>query len=272
MSINFSFSKTLANAVFAFTGLLGASSVAHSAVIHEYGLNGSFTDSLGGPSLAATSASGPVGTLTGSEYRFSGNQGLTLSNWVSGAATSGNYTIEMRFRFDKVSGYNRTIAYKGRTTDAGSYVLNGNLNFFPLTSSLASPVTPDNYITMFFARNGSTGTFQNFVRDVTALSFSDTGSNAVFSQPNNEVLFFIDDTVVPNEVSAGAVDYIRFYDTALTEAQVTCIFSSTPGACGQGAVTTPTVPPVTSSVPIPGTLILLGSLLGLIGVGTRSRQ
>jgi hypothetical protein len=154
-------------------------------------------------------------------------------------------------------------------------VLNGNLNFFPLTSSLASPVTPNNYVTVFFARNGSTGTFQNFVRDVTALSFSDTSLDAVFSQPNNEVLFFIDDTVVQNEVSAGAVDYIRFYDTALTAAQVTCIFSSTPGACGQGAATTPTtptVPPVSSSVPIPGTLILFASLLGLLGIGTRAKR
>ena len=50
-----------------------------AGIIHDYELNGSFADSLGGPALVPAG-----GTLNATNYSFAPNQGLSLSSWLTG--------------------------------------------------------------------------------------------------------------------------------------------------------------------------------------------
>ena len=62
---------------------------AQSALTHDYQLNGSLADTLGGPSLVSAG-----GVLSANGYSFGANQGLSLSNALG---DNGNYSIEMQF-------------------------------------------------------------------------------------------------------------------------------------------------------------------------------
>ena len=66
--------------------LLGGVGHAKAALIHDYELNNSYADILGGPSLVPNG-----GTLEASGYTLAANQGLSLSN----AIDPNNYSIQM---------------------------------------------------------------------------------------------------------------------------------------------------------------------------------
>ena len=83
-----------------------------AGIIHDYELNGSYADSLGGPALAPAG-----GTLNATNYSFGANQGLSLSSWLTGSATSGNYSIETTFNFSTLSGFRKIIDFKDLTSD-----------------------------------------------------------------------------------------------------------------------------------------------------------
>src|SRR5688500_1951662 len=69
-----------------------------AALIHQYELNGSLADALGGPALVAH----PNGQLGATEYVFGINQGLRLDKTLGGV-----YSIDMEFRFDRLNNWNR---------------------------------------------------------------------------------------------------------------------------------------------------------------------
>src|SRR4051812_14541803 len=94
----------------AVIGLSGASANAAS-LIHAYNLNGSYADSLGGPSLVDAG-----GTLGADLYSFGTNQGLSLSNGLTSATS---YSIELSFEYDALSGFRKILDFKDRTNDGG---------------------------------------------------------------------------------------------------------------------------------------------------------
>src|SRR5450755_2416140 len=73
-------------------------------LIHDYEFNGNLNDSLGGPALSPDG-----GTINGATYDFNAGQGLTLSSWLGGAATNGNWTIDLSFLFQDITGYRKII-------------------------------------------------------------------------------------------------------------------------------------------------------------------
>ena len=97
-----------------------------SSLIHQYSLNNSFADDLGGPALT-----GLGGTLTAGGYLFSNDQGLSVSNAVPTAV----YTIDIAFAFADVTGYRKVIDFKALGSDAGLYVYESTLQFvvIPIT-------------------------------------------------------------------------------------------------------------------------------------------
>ena len=182
---------------------------ASAVLIHEYTLNGTFADSLGGPAL--TEFVPGSGVLGPADYAFAQNKGLDLQNALP---DPGNYSILMDFSFDTISGYRRILDFKNRTSDGGFYNLNGSLNFYPVVtapSALAAGVPARVVVT----RDSGTGIVATYVNGVQQFTFADTANAGVFNQPNEIMHFFTDDLAFPNEASSGVVGEIAIYDSPL---------------------------------------------------------
>ena len=165
---------------------------------HVYDLNGSYADANGGPSLT-----GDGGTLGATGYTFAPNQGLSVLN----AINSSVYHIDLTFQLTDVSGYRKLIDFNDKANDAGLYILNGNLNFYP-TSTGTTPVAM-NQLTDVVLDRDATGQLTGFVNGVQQFSFADTSNLGVFSAPNNVIHFFEDDNYSgQREASGGFVDRI----------------------------------------------------------------
>ena len=197
-------------------GCLSFAAISQSvgALIHEYALDGTLADSLGGPSLLANG-----GTLNPTDYSFDPNQGLSLSNALPNPA---KYSILVDFSFSSLSGYRRIIDFKDRASDTGLYDLNTAVNFFTVTSGGAVFV-PDAPVLLVITRDATSGMVVTYIDGVPQISFTDNTNLAVFDAGNAIIHFFIDDLAVPNEASAGSVSEIAIFDTALSALDVTTL-------------------------------------------------
>lgn len=182
--------------------------------IRAYELNGSLADTYGGPALTNNGA-----TLTASGLQFAPNDGPSLSNWLTGTATSGHYALEYYFRFDDVTSYRKMVDFSDRTSDSGLYVRSSFTNLYPLPgdSGAADAFQPGTMAHVVVSRDGGTGAFSVVVDGVQQLNVFDTTSIGVFSAAGNIIHFFRDDATTSfGEASAGFVDFIRVYERPLT--------------------------------------------------------
>jgi hypothetical protein len=231
-------------AVFALAAVSPAATVSHI-----YELNGSFADTLGGPAMVSAG-----GTLGASGYTFSYDQGPNLSN-----AITSDYSIELLFRLDEVGGYNRVFDFKNRTTDIGVYVQDGGLKFWPITSNGPTTIAANEIAHVVLTRNGG-GTVTGYLQGIQQFSFVDSGSDAVFSGPNNIIHILRDEGTqgVPGEHSAGFLDRVRIYEGALTGVEVAALQAGGP-------------PPGLSAVPEPSTWTLIAAGMSILGVYRKRR-
>jgi hypothetical protein len=192
---------------YAFLGMAALAAVAfvgqaNAAVLHNYDLNGSLTDSLGGPSLTANG-----GVLGATGYSFGANQGLSLSGL--NLASDGVYEIAIGFSFATLSGYRKIVDFSNLALDSGLYTLNRNLNFYPVATGPGGVFLPNQLVNLIIARTAA-GSVTASVNGVLQFSFLDTSSLAI----SNTLNFFIDDNATGRgEASAGNVDYIRISGT-----------------------------------------------------------
>jgi hypothetical protein len=191
-----------------------------ATIIHDYTLNNTFTDAFGGPSLVDNG-----GTLTSSGYVFAPNQGLSLS--IPNSVNTSNYSIVLDFNIANASGYRKLVDFKNLTSDNGFYVLNGQLNFYPVAIGPINAVTPSTNVQVALTRDGATSNFVSYVNGIQQFSFNDLSSAAVFNGSNNTAWFFRDDFATGGgEATSGFVDRIRFYDSALTSNEVGALQNS----------------------------------------------
>jgi hypothetical protein len=246
------FSRVLMG-VSATVGILAApvvTRVAHAqSPSHIYELNGSYNDTLGGPALSAGTS-----TLATDGVTFPANSLLSLSG---GFASPDTYSIEMYFRLDRLTSFNKIIDVKNRTADSGLYVLNSSLSFYGGSNTNGVVNAGMNHLVL--TRDGATNRVSGYLNgDSTPVISFINATIANLTGPDNIVYFFTDDSSTARESSSGFVDYIRTYDSALTGAQVASAYSQNVGGV---------------TVPEPSTLVLFGSTpLLTIGVVLHRRR
>jgi len=185
---------------------------------HLYELNGSFADALGGPAL------NPLGgSLGASSYSFAANQGLSLDNAVGSSV----YTIDTSFALDQTNGYRRLLDFKNALSDTGLYNLSTALNFYNVATGGNGAFADGQTVRLTVSRDAA-GNFSGYINGVLQISFNDTAGLAQFSGPNQVARFFVDDNAVGGEASAGSVDYIAIYDTALSAAEIANLHPAVP--------------------------------------------
>jgi len=178
-----------------------------AAPLHDYQLNGTYADALGGPSLSPDGGTlGPIG------YTFAPNQGLNVSGITNGSI----YSIDMVFQLTDIGGYRKILDFSDRGPDTGLYVHDGALNFYNVatgSSTIAANQTTD----VRLDRNAA-GIVTGFVNGVQDIQFTDTGSIAVFDTPNQIMRFFEDDNATgQREASGGFVDSITIRSDPVPE-------------------------------------------------------
>lgn len=206
---------------FLSAGLLAVSAFVASAhgsanLIHAYNLDGSYADELGGPSLTPDG-----GSLDANLYTFGANQGLNLSNALPNPA---NYTIEMNFEFDQVSGYRKMIDFKDLASDNGLYTQSTDFDFYNFSFSPTGVIAAGDFEHIVLTRDSSTNLVTGYVNGTQQIQFTDNAGDGVFSTPNNLIRFCEDDAPTNfREAASGSVDFIRIYDGALTGDEVAAL-------------------------------------------------
>ena len=184
---------------------------------HDYQLNGSLADSLGGPSLTLSGAAtlGATGvTIVG------GHSGLTLLNALTAFSSGTAYSVQMGFTPSSVNGYRRLI--NTSNNDNGFYIREGNLVYYEAGSFPGTGVfTANTPLDVVFARDASGVSI--YLNGILDSSFSPGG----FSPPSSEILadmkFFIDDA---GEETGGTIDFIKLYDSKLTGSDVATLYGA----------------------------------------------
>jgi hypothetical protein len=159
---------------------------------------------------------GSRGTLTVRTFpEGSGLQGAT------NLAGNSDFSVEVLFRFESVSGYRKILDFKAAAgsrsaDDAGLYVHNGLLNFYPVTE--AGTIEAGAWHDVVLTRDGSTGAVTAYLDGAQQFQFTDTAGAVI--GPDNQLSYFVVDAHTGGGVSsAGAVARIRTYDGALTPSE-----------------------------------------------------
>ncbi|MBX3421688.1 MAG: hypothetical protein KF752_09040 [Pirellulaceae bacterium] len=216
MATEFRIDRTLRYLLPVIAGLMILPAGASPAgLIHQYQLNNSLADDLGGPNLVSHG-----GTLSPSGYSFGLNQGLSLSN---GLADPGNYSIEIIFRIEQVDGWKKIIDFKNLTSDSGLYNRSSELRLY--SSGLAGPAggfSPNTDLRLILTRDGTSNLVSGYIDGVSQGSVIDSTNIAVASATDNILHFFRDD-FLSSEASAGHVRLIRIYDAPMSADQAAAL-------------------------------------------------
>ena len=186
---------------------------AQATLIADFELNGSLANSAG---TAATLTNN--GTLTGTGIDFGLNQGPV----ISGLGALSAYTIDMTFTLDALNGprgngYVKLIDFSNLQSDAGYYSYQAKLNAYPLANSDQPVFTAGAPVRLTLSRDNS-GLITAYINDIEIYAQADAANqSATLIDGLNPLTFFTDDfATAQGEASAGSVDYIRIFDTAVT--------------------------------------------------------
>jgi hypothetical protein len=212
--------------IVAAVAVLPGSAFAAGSLVAEYRFNDNLDSSVAGaPSLSnagagngfASESVGPCGERV---LTFPKGNGLKLA--TSGLIPQDRYTVALRFRFAEIDDYKRILSFEGSNdTDNGFYTLDGRLGLYNagfVASEATASVSAGAYAHVALTRS-ATDQVVGYSNGVERFTYLDASDVSLLDNP--PLGFFLDDTVVPGEVSAGAVASIRLYDDALTPAEVT---------------------------------------------------
>ncbi len=191
-----------------------------AVLVHEFALRGTLSDSVANTPLTSFG-----GQITALGYVFAANQGLALSN---PSLSPVNYSLEFSFKLDTVSGNRKLVDFANLASNFGVYDTSGVISFPPNASSGSQLITAGTNVHVVITRNSTTGVVSGYVNGQLSFSFADTTSAATPSGGSG-FRFFVDDLVTnQTEASGGTVNYMRFYNGALTQGEVTSLFAAGP--------------------------------------------
>jgi hypothetical protein len=238
-----------AAAALSVAGAAQALTVAHS---YEFETDGS--DALGGPSMvvAASSSYVPGG------IRYAADEGPN----VSGAFASDTvHSVEFYGSIDVMGRFVRLLDYENGTSDYGPYMTFGQLNYYGTSQYYGGPVFSAN-TPLHFVFTSSDTAFGIYIQGQLIAS-GGPQPRLNFTTPNR-ILRFFDDDGGPGETSSGFLDFVRLYDEALTQADVTRLYNGGDPLRLDDLVQT--------GVPEPGTWALMILGFGAAGAMLRRRR
>jgi Concanavalin A-like lectin/glucanases superfamily len=203
----------------------------------DYLFQSSLESSLGtAPDLLEVEGGSSVFTADGKTgvtvLRFAGGRGLALAPTTQ-VIPSSEYTIELLFRLDLLTGYRKIIDFKDGTADDGLYML-GCLTFYPKEQQAFTAIGTDSYVQVVLTRD-STDQVVGYVNGVRQFAFADRDGLAAVNGKKT-LRFFVDDLTTTGEHSSGTVSQIRLFDGALTANEVAAL------ACTEIAIADPAFP------------------------------
>ncbi|MHC4178034.1 MAG: hypothetical protein ACYSWU_11040 [Planctomycetota bacterium] len=230
--------------------------VSAAVLVHDYQLDGSLTDALGGPSL--TSLGGSVGP---DRYTFGKNQGLRL---VDGLVDTGNYGIEFVAEYDTLEAlpslatWKKMLDFQDLASDRGLYAHGDSLagvdrlRVYRASDDGPSSMSPNEDFHVILTRDSATGMTTGYVDGVEQWTFLDADPSAPDCVSQSNILhFFVDDNwTASRENTSGSVDFIRIYDGSLSAAEAAALADD--GSLGH--------------TPEPGAFVIW-SLMGVFFVG-----
>jgi hypothetical protein len=261
-------------------------------LLHDYQLNGSYEDALGGNDIVALGGSlgGPCTSAPSdcAGYMFGPNQGLRLENaFGPGNASKGDYTLAFDMYFNTIGGFYKLVDFTGvcdpsrpeetatAPCDAGLYATGFGIPWlqvgfwkvavfdFPTGPTKLTEGTTSR---MVLTRDDDTDMFRMFVNGIQQFSFVDTYEEAVFNAPNAAANLFVDDFFsIQLEAGGGFVDSVKVWAGAMSPSAVAALGS--PSNDNDDELSQLLRTTQVSEVPEPGTLLLLGG--GLL-LGARS--
>lgn len=192
-----------------------------AVLVHEYALRGSLNDSVGNTPLTSLG-----GQITALGYVFAANQGLTFSTPTLNPV---NYSLEFSFKLDTVAGDRKLVDFQSLTSDLGVYDRNGALSFFASAAGGGPAIAPQTDVHLVLTRNSSTNLVSGYINGQLSFSFTDSGSAATANGSLGSFRFFVDDLVtLQTEASGGRVNFMRFYNGALTGGEVSSLYAAGP--------------------------------------------
>ena len=202
-----------------------------ATVTADYRFENSLADSVGAAaelSAIGADATGFIDEAVLGQTRpvltFDRGSGLALT--PASVVIGSEYTIELVFRFDGLDGWAKIVDFNDAREDCGLYSLDGRMDFWPITTGLGAALEADSYAHVVITRD-ATDNVVAYVNGARQLSFHDTGDIAVIDT-NDTLRLFSDDTVTPDEDSAGAVSRVRLYDGPLTASEVASLAAELP--------------------------------------------
>lgn len=183
----------------------------HASLIHDFGLEGTLADNLGGDPLTAHG-----GTITPVGYAFQPDQGLSLNLALS---DPGVYTISISFRFESLFGFRRILEFADLESDRGLYAHDSRLAFYDDDEG-DDEVFEENVLTRVVITRDASRRVEAYFNGISQFAFTDEDDAAVFSGPDQVAWFFRDDNAISGESSAGLVNQIQVFDRTLTPEEV----------------------------------------------------
>jgi hypothetical protein len=202
-----------------------------SQTLHEYFFNNNLTGTNGGPTLTQTLSCGAAAGAFGSQtittsagtcsvanvFCFNAGGGVRYDN---PSYITNQYSINLFFKFNTLSGYTRIIDFSNSTSDNGVYLLNNCLNFYPSGNVGSCVFVANTYYLMTFVRNGSTGVISVYVNGTLFTTYNDATNAYRPATSTTPIIFFKDDNVVTCEAKAGCVKYASITSATMSAAQV----------------------------------------------------
>ncbi len=208
-----------------------------SQPLQEYYFNNSLAGTGGGGTitelLSCSAVAGSFGTdsiittnglcSVSTAFCFNAGGGFSYPN----SSITGSYSINLFFKFNTLGGWSRIIDFSNSVNDAGFYLLNNCLNFFPNGNVGTCPYfQPNIYYLFTFVRDGATNIISVYVNGTLFSTYNDTGNVYRPATNTTPIIFFRDDNAVPCESKAGCIKYASVSSQLLSAAQVDTIWQN----------------------------------------------